>query len=263
MLCHTSRGLVSQGSGQIQLWQFLLELLSDSTNANIIAWEGTSGEFKLTDPDEVARKWGERKSKPNMNYDKMSRALRYYYDKNIMTKVHGKRYAYKFDFHALMAACQAQGPDSSYKYAADFSGLFSHNSYGYSKLNGLLSPSSSISSSLHQQGAGLFPPPPPYWSVPSPNTMMPSMNNLSNLYSSQVSKEAVSNLYSSQASKDAMSNFYSKASLNSSSSPTTSTASLVSSSPPLPSKPEGISNFAPVSLSRQHYPYLQANNNNV
>lgn len=33
---------------------------------------------------------------------------RYYYDKNIMTKVHGKRYAYKFDFHGLMAACQAQ-----------------------------------------------------------------------------------------------------------------------------------------------------------
>lgn len=26
-------------------------------------------------------------SKPNMNYDKLSRALRYYYDKNIMTKV--------------------------------------------------------------------------------------------------------------------------------------------------------------------------------
>ena len=264
MLCHTSRGLVSQGSGQIQLWQFLLELLSDSTNANIIAWEGTSGEFKLTDPDEVARKWGERKSKPNMNYDKMSRALRYYYDKNIMTKVHGKRYAYKFDFHALMAACQAQGPDSSYKYAADFSGLFSHNSYGYSKLNGLLSPSSSISSSLHQQGAGLFPPPPPYWSVPSPNTMMPSMNNLSNLYSSQVSKDAVTNLYSSQASKDAMSNFYSKTTLNSSSTPTSSTPSLVSSFPPLPSKSDGLtSNFGPVSLSRQHYPYLQANNNNV
>lgn len=30
-----------------------------------------------------------------------------------MTKVHGKRYAYKFDFHGLMAACQqqAQGSD--------------------------------------------------------------------------------------------------------------------------------------------------------
>lgn len=32
-----------------------------------------------------------------------------------MTKVHGKRYAYKFDFHGLMAACQAQaqGGDST------------------------------------------------------------------------------------------------------------------------------------------------------
>lgn len=37
-----------------------------------------------------------------MNYDKMSRALRYYYDKNIMCKVHGKRYAYKFDFQGLI-----------------------------------------------------------------------------------------------------------------------------------------------------------------
>ncbi|XP_039352601.1 Friend leukemia integration 1 transcription factor isoform X5 [Mauremys reevesii] len=87
----TSSRLANPGSGQIQLWQFLLELLSDSSNANCITWEGTNGEFKMTDPDEVARRWGERKSKPNMNYDKLSRALRYYYDKNIMTKVHGKR----------------------------------------------------------------------------------------------------------------------------------------------------------------------------
>ncbi|XP_036145242.1 ETS domain-containing transcription factor ets-5 isoform X1 [Monomorium pharaonis] len=96
------------GGGQVQLWQFLLELLSDSSNSSCIAWEGSNGEFKLTDPDEVARRWGERKSKPNMNYDKLSRALRYYYDKNIMTKVHGKRYVYKFDFHGLRMACQSQ-----------------------------------------------------------------------------------------------------------------------------------------------------------
>ncbi|XP_035908820.1 ETS domain-containing transcription factor ets-5-like isoform X2 [Anopheles stephensi] len=107
LLNAASHRLVSQG-GQIQLWQFLLELLADTTNAPCIAWEGTNGEFKLSDPDEVARRWGERKAKPNMNYDKLSRALRYYYDKNIMTKVQGKRYTYKFDFHGLMAACQAQ-----------------------------------------------------------------------------------------------------------------------------------------------------------
>ncbi|EDW03429.1 GH10509 [Drosophila grimshawi] len=109
LLNAASHRLVAQGSGgQIQLWQFLLELLADSSNASSITWEGQSGEFRLVEPDEVAKRWGERKAKPNMNYDKLSRALRYYYDKNIMTKVHGKRYAYKFDFHGLMAACQAQ-----------------------------------------------------------------------------------------------------------------------------------------------------------
>uniref|UniRef100_A0AC34Q2C4 ETS domain-containing protein n=1 Tax=Panagrolaimus sp. JU765 TaxID=591449 RepID=A0AC34Q2C4_9BILA len=106
--------LPHQAGGQIQLWQFLLELLADERhNSNCIVWEGSQGEFKLLDPDEVARKWGQRKSKPNMNYDKLSRALRYYYDKNIMTKVHGKRYAYKFDFQGLAQACQTTASSSS------------------------------------------------------------------------------------------------------------------------------------------------------
>lgn len=39
--------LPAAGSGQIQLWQFLLELLSDNRNAGCIAWEGTNGEFKV------------------------------------------------------------------------------------------------------------------------------------------------------------------------------------------------------------------------
>ena len=33
---------------------------------------------------------------------------RYYYDKNILAKIPGKRYAYKFDFQALTVACRAQ-----------------------------------------------------------------------------------------------------------------------------------------------------------
>ncbi|KAM4015533.1 Friend leukemia integration 1 transcription factor-like isoform 2-T2 [Anomaloglossus baeobatrachus] len=109
----TSSRLSNPGSGQIQLWQFLLELLSDSGNAGCIAWEGVNGEFKMTDPDEVARRWGERKSKPNMNYDKLSRALRYYYDKNIMSKVHGKRYAYRFDFQGIQVVQQSHNNDPS------------------------------------------------------------------------------------------------------------------------------------------------------
>ena len=51
-------------------------LADPQSNAEWIAWEGSHGEFKLLDPDEVARQWGNRKAKPNMNYDKLSRALR-------------------------------------------------------------------------------------------------------------------------------------------------------------------------------------------
>ncbi|CAH1117035.1 unnamed protein product [Phaedon cochleariae] len=84
------------GSGPIQLWQFLLELLTDKSCQSFISWTGDGWEFKLTDPDEVARRWGVRKNKPKMNYEKLSRGLRYYYDKNIIHKTAGKRYVYRF-----------------------------------------------------------------------------------------------------------------------------------------------------------------------
>ena len=45
---------------------------------------------------QVARRWGLRKNKPKMNYEKLSRGLRYYYDKNIICKTAGKRYVYRF-----------------------------------------------------------------------------------------------------------------------------------------------------------------------
>ncbi|KAK3589094.1 hypothetical protein CHS0354_017434 [Potamilus streckersoni] len=160
----------SSGSGQIQLWQFLLELLSDSRNAHCITWEGTNGEFKLVDPDEVARKWGERKSKPNMNYDKLSRALRYYYDKNIMTKVHGKRYAYKFDFVGLQQAMQPTTPDpAAYRYQQDM--FMSATGYNPSKL--LMSAHAPMPATT---SPGLFGTTPPYWATPT-NNLFPSISN--------------------------------------------------------------------------------------
>uniref|UniRef100_T1I5X6 ETS domain-containing protein n=1 Tax=Rhodnius prolixus TaxID=13249 RepID=T1I5X6_RHOPR len=92
------------GSGPIQLWQFLLELLTDKSCQGFISWTGDGWEFKLTDPDEVARRWGVRKNKPKMNYEKLSRGLRYYYDKNIIHKTAGKRYVYRFvcDLQSLL-----------------------------------------------------------------------------------------------------------------------------------------------------------------
>lgn len=54
------------------------------------------GEFKLNNPEMVAQLWGQRKNKPTMNYEKLSRALRYYYDGDMIAKVHGKRFVYKF-----------------------------------------------------------------------------------------------------------------------------------------------------------------------
>ena len=47
--------------------------------------------YKLLPHFQVARRWGLRKNKPKMNYEKLSRGLRYYYDKNIIHKTAGKR----------------------------------------------------------------------------------------------------------------------------------------------------------------------------
>ncbi|KAG7268934.1 hypothetical protein CRUP_002930, partial [Coryphaenoides rupestris] len=69
------------GSGQ-----FLVTLLDNPANGHFIAWTGRNMEFKLIEPEEVARRWGMQKNRPAMNYDKLSRSLRYYYEKGIMQK---------------------------------------------------------------------------------------------------------------------------------------------------------------------------------
>ena len=83
-----------------------------------------------------------------MNYDKLSRALRYYYDKNIMTKVHGKRYAYKFDFNGLHQLNQPQLPESPYaKYQQEMM-RSSHAHAAYFKWSALSS-AAATSSAVH------------------------------------------------------------------------------------------------------------------
>ena len=44
------------------------------------------GIFKIEDSQEVAKLWGLRKNRPNMNYDKLSRSIRQYYKKGIIRK---------------------------------------------------------------------------------------------------------------------------------------------------------------------------------
>ncbi|XP_051556879.1 ETS domain-containing transcription factor ERF-like [Myxocyprinus asiaticus] len=91
----------SPGSRQVQLWHFLLELLGRG-EGGAITWGSEWGEFVIRDPERLAKLWGERKGKPHMNYDKLSRALRYYYNKRILHKIKGKRFTYKFNFSKLI-----------------------------------------------------------------------------------------------------------------------------------------------------------------
>ncbi|CAK9824696.1 ETS translocation variant 5 [Anthophora retusa] len=110
-----SVGYQQQRRGSLQLWQFLVTLLDDPANAPCIAWTGRGMEFKLIEPEEVARRWGVQKNRPAMNYDKLSRSLRYYYEKGIMQKVAGERYVYKFvcDPEALFNMAYGSGGTSS------------------------------------------------------------------------------------------------------------------------------------------------------
>lgn len=89
LLCLTSQAQGEETSffplnlfpDQILNWISLLYIFS-----TCITWTGRGMEFKLIEPEEVARRWGIQKNRPAMNYDKLSRSLRYYYEKGIMQK---------------------------------------------------------------------------------------------------------------------------------------------------------------------------------
>ena len=81
----------------LKLWQFLVYLLNYKKSTKIIRWIDISNHtFELVKPEEVARQWGMHKNRKAMNYEKLSRSLRYYYEMKIIEKVRDKIYAYRF-----------------------------------------------------------------------------------------------------------------------------------------------------------------------
>merc|ERR1712079_238751 len=81
-----------------KLWEFIRDLLkNEKYNPKIITWEDIEkGEFRIVDTVLVAKLWATVKKNKKMNYEKLSRAMRYYYKQNIFGIVENKRLVYRF-----------------------------------------------------------------------------------------------------------------------------------------------------------------------
>merc|ERR1711874_660589 len=70
---------------------------NEKYNPKIITWEDIEkGEFRIVDSVLVAKLWATVKKNKKMNYEKLSRAMRYYYKQNIFGIVENKRLVYRF-----------------------------------------------------------------------------------------------------------------------------------------------------------------------
>ncbi|XP_059904635.1 transcription factor ETV7 isoform X1 [Gadus macrocephalus] len=79
------------------LWDYVYQLLCDPHYRAYIRWEDQKRlVFKVVDPNGLARLWGNHKSRDNMTYEKMSRALRHYYKLNIIRKEPKQKLLFRF-----------------------------------------------------------------------------------------------------------------------------------------------------------------------
>ncbi|KAG8451106.1 hypothetical protein GDO86_003393 [Hymenochirus boettgeri] len=91
---HSARGT--------HLWEFIRDiLLHPDINQGLLKWEDRSeGVFKFLRSEAVAQLWGQKKKNSTMTYEKLSRAMRYYYKREILERVDGRRLVYKFGKNA-------------------------------------------------------------------------------------------------------------------------------------------------------------------
>ncbi|XP_020638208.1 ETS-related transcription factor Elf-3 [Pogona vitticeps] len=82
----------------IHLWEFIRDILiHPEMNEGLLKWEDRQeGIFKFLRSEAVAQLWGQKKKNSSMTYEKLSRAMRYYYKREILERVDGRRLVYKF-----------------------------------------------------------------------------------------------------------------------------------------------------------------------
>ncbi|KAG7281582.1 hypothetical protein CRUP_010057 [Coryphaenoides rupestris] len=80
------------------LWEFIRDILiHPEKNPGLMKWEDQrEGVFKFLKSEAVAQLWGQKKKNSSMTYEKLSRAMRYYYKREILERVDGRRLVYKF-----------------------------------------------------------------------------------------------------------------------------------------------------------------------
>lgn len=80
------------------LWEFIRDILiHPEKHQGLMKWEDRrDGVFKFLKSEAVAQLWGQKKKNSSMTYEKLSRAMRYYYKREILERVDGRRLVYKF-----------------------------------------------------------------------------------------------------------------------------------------------------------------------
>ncbi|VDO91772.1 unnamed protein product [Heligmosomoides polygyrus] len=97
-------------SGTVHLWHFIRELLDHPNKqyGSCVRWvDRDEGTFKIESSHHLARFWGQRKNRAQMNYDKLSRSLRQYYKKAPKKKL---RHAFFYLIASRISVCVELSP---------------------------------------------------------------------------------------------------------------------------------------------------------